>query len=166
MTDLKIPRLRVVEEEAEFVIAWADETSIGQDIVVCQQDVRNIQLAKGAMYAGAKIMMVRLGVEKVDKVTLAGAFGSYINKESATVIGLFPDCALESVSAVGNAAGDGACIALLNVDKRREAEEIARRVEYVELSLESDFEKEFVQAMHFPHMKNTLPDRTGCYGCL
>lgn len=151
-TDLATPRLRLTEEGPEFVIAWAGETIIAQDIVVCQQDVRNIQLAKGAMYAGAKLMMRRLGVEKLDKVVLAGAFGSYIDKESAAIIGLFPDCAQENVYAVGNAAGDGARLTLLNMDKRAEATEIARQVEYVELAVEPDFEKVFSQAMWFPHL--------------
>ena len=156
-TDLPTRRLRITEKGPEFVIAWADETSIGRDIVVCQEDVRNIQLAKAAMYAGAKVIMRRLGVEKLDKVILAGAFGSYINQKSAAIIGLFPDCALENIYAVGNAAGDGARIALLNVDKRVEADEIARRVEYVELTVEPDFERHFIQAMYFPHMEDVFP---------
>ena len=156
-TDLPTRRLRATENGPEFVIAWADETSIGRDIVVCQEDVRNIQLAKAAMYAGAKVIMRRLGVEKLDKVILAGAFGSYINQKSAAIIGLFPDCALENIYAVGNAAGDGARIALLNVDKRVEADEIARRVEYVELTVEPDFERHFIQAMYFPHMEDVFP---------
>ncbi len=156
-TDLETPRLRVTKDQPEFVIAWAEETSIGQDIVLCQRDVRNIQLAKGAMYSGAKIMMRRLGVKKLDKIILAGAFGSYIDKESAAVMGLFPDCALENIYAVGNAAGDGARIALLNADKRAEADEIARKVEYIELTVEPDFQKVFSQAMWFPHMKDSFP---------
>jgi len=155
--DLDTPRLRVTEDGPEFVIAWSSETSTKQDIVVCQQDIRNIQLAKGAMYAGVKIMMHRLLVEKLDKIILAGAFGSYIDKESAAIIGLFPDCAQENVYAVGNAAGDGARIALLNVDKRAEADEMARQVEYVELTVEPSFEKTFVQAMWFPHMEDNFP---------
>jgi uncharacterized 2Fe-2S/4Fe-4S cluster protein (DUF4445 family) len=156
-TGLNHPRLRVTEDGPEFVIAWIDQTSIGQDITVCQQDIRNIQLAKGAMYAGAKIMMRRLGVERLDKIILAGAFGSYIDKESAAIIGLFPDCAHQNVYAVGNAAGDGARIALLNVDKRAEADKIARQVEYVELAAEPTFEEVFSQAMWFPHMKDSFP---------
>ena len=156
-TDLETPRLRVTDEGPEFVIAWADETSINQDIVICQDDVAAMQLAKGAMYAGAKLLMRRLAVDRLDKIILAGAFGSYIDKESAATLGLFPDCALENVYAVGNAAGDGARIALLNVDKRREANEIARQVEYIELTVESDFERQFAQAMYFPHMKDTFP---------
>ncbi len=155
--DLKHPRFHLDEGGGEFVIAWAKETSIGQDIVVCQADVRAIQLAKGAMYAGAKLMMRHLGVDKLDKVILAGAFGSFIDKESAAVLGLFPSCDLENVYSVGNAAGDGARVALLNVDKRKEADWIARQVEYVELTVEPDFDKVFAQAMWLPHMKDKFP---------
>ena len=158
--DLTSPRFRVTEDGPEFVIAWARETSIGQDIVITQGDIRNIQLAKGAMYAGAKIMMRHLGVEKLEKVILAGAFGSYVDKESAALLALFPDCDLENVYAVGNAAGDGARIALLNIDKRKEADEIARKVEYVELTVEPDFDKIFGQAMWLPHMKDAFPHLT------
>ena len=156
-TDLGCPRLQVTDDKPAFVIAWAGETSIGQDIVVCQHDIRNIQLAKGAMYAGAKIMMRHLGVERLDKIIMAGAFGSYIDKESAAIIGLFPDCAQQNVFAVGNAAGAGARIALLNVDKRIEAVERACQVEYIELAAEPTFGKVFSQAMWFPHMKDSFP---------
>jgi len=162
-TELETPRLRVTEKGPEFVVAWANETSIGQDITVCQGDVRAIQLAKGAMYAGAKLMMRRLGVDRLDKVILAGAFGSYINKKSALTIGLFPDCPLENIYSVGNAAGDGARIALLNVDKRKEADEIARKVEYIELTIEPDFEAQFAQAMYFPHMQDAFPHLKGIF---
>ena len=155
--ELKHPRFRTDEGGGEYVIAWAKETSIGKDIVVCQADVRAIQLGKGAMYAGAKLMMRHLGVDKVDKVILAGAFGSFIDKVSAAVLGLFPSCDLENVYSVGNAAGDGARVALLNVDKRKEADWIARQVEYVELTVEPDFDKVFSQAMWLPHMKDEFP---------
>ena len=155
--DLETPRYRVVDGEPQFVIAWEDETSIGQDVYICQDDIRAIQLAKGAMYAGSKIMMRTLGIEKLDKVILAGAFGSYIDKESAAVMGLFPDCDLKNIYSVGNAAGDGARMALLNVDKRKEADEMARQVEYIELTLAPDFDKVFAQAMWLPHMKDKFP---------
>ncbi len=153
----KSPRYREVNGQPEFVIAWAQETSIGQEIVICQDDVRAIQLAKGAMYAGAKIMMGALGVEKIDKVILAGAFGSYIDKVSAALLGLFPDCDLDNIYSVGNAAGDGARMALLNTDKRKEADEIARQVRYLELTLEPGFNKAFAQAMWIPNMKDKFP---------
>jgi uncharacterized 2Fe-2S/4Fe-4S cluster protein (DUF4445 family) len=154
---LDTPRLRRGEQEPEFVIARAKETAIGQDIVVGQRDIRAIQLAKGAMYAGARILMNRLGVKAVDRVILAGAFGSYIDKMSAAIIGLFPDCDPANVYAVGNAAGDGARIALLNLDKRDEADVMARRVEYVELTLEPDFNRIFTQSLLFPHGEDKFP---------
>jgi len=159
--EIKSFRLRVVDETTEFVIAWKHETSIGKDITITQKDVRNIQLAKAALCAGAKLMMQRLGIKKLDKVILAGAFGSYIDPEKALVLGMFPDCDLKNVYAVGNAAGDGARLALLNRDKRAEADEIARKVEYVELSIEADFQKEFVAAMQIPHMEDAFPHLKG-----
>jgi len=159
--EIKSSRLRVVDETTEFVIAWKNETSIGKDITITQKDVRNIQLAKAALYTGAKLMMQRLGIKKLDKVILAGAFGSTIDPEKAMVLGMFPDCNPKHVYAVGNAAGDGAMAALLNREKRLEADEIARKVEYLELTIEADFQKEFIEAMQIPHMKDSFPHLKG-----
>jgi uncharacterized 2Fe-2S/4Fe-4S cluster protein (DUF4445 family) len=145
------------EKEPEFVIAWASETAINQDIAIVQKDIRAIQLAKGAMYSGARIMMNRMGVDKIDRVILAGAFGSYIDKTSAAIIGLFPDCDQKFVYAVGNAAGDGARMALLNKDKRDEADFWAKRVEYVELTLEPNFNRIFTKSLAFPHAEDQFP---------
>lgn len=154
---LDTPRLVHDGKKREFVLVPGKETAIGKDITITTGDVRAVQLAKGAIYAGSKILMRRLGIEKVDRVVLAGAFGAYIDRTRALLMGMFPDCALENVVAVGNAAGDGARMALLDVDKRREADVQARRVEYVELTLEKEFEREFVEAMHFPHMFDRFP---------
>jgi uncharacterized 2Fe-2S/4Fe-4S cluster protein (DUF4445 family) len=158
------PHLRKAEKGYEFVIARAEETSIGKDITVSVSDVRAVQLAKGALYAGAKIMMGVLGVERLDKVILAGAFGSYIDSERAMVLGMFPDCDLQNVVAVGNAAGDGARIALLNRKKRTEADRVAREVEYIELTVYPEFSTEFAEAMYIPHMKDTFPHSSGVTG--
>ncbi len=155
------PRLRISDQGPEFVVAWRDETSIGKDITITQQDIRNVQLAKAALYTGAKLMMKKLGIEKLNKVILAGAFGTYINTEAAMILGMFPDCDLRNVYAVGNAAGDGARIALLNKDKRVEADEIAKKVEYVELTIEKDFQKEFIDALSLPHAKDPFPHLKG-----
>jgi uncharacterized 2Fe-2S/4Fe-4S cluster protein (DUF4445 family) len=106
------------------------------------------------MYAGAKIMMRKLGISKIDRVILAGAFGSYIDKDSAAHLGLFPDCDIENIITVGNAAGDGARLALLDINKRREADRMSRKVEYLELTREPDFDRLFAQAMWIPHMKD------------
>lgn len=160
--ELKSPRLRKGDKGGnEYVLAWKNETSIGQDIVVNQKDVRAIQLAKGALYSGCLIMMRRLGITEFDRLAVAGAFGSHIDKVAAMIIGMFPDCDLKKVHYIGNAAGDGARIALINVDKRKEANEIARNVEYVELALEEDFNDRFGEAMQFPHMFDPFPHLAG-----
>ncbi len=156
-TGLATPRLLTTDGKPEYVIAWPDETSLARPITISQQDIRSVQLAKGALYAGAKLMMKKLGIEKLDRVVLAGAFGSYIDKTEAMFLGMFPDCDIDHVSSVGNAAGDGARIALLDRDKRLEAEEMARRVKYLELTLEKEFQEEFMAAMFIPHMKDSFP---------
>ena len=147
-TNLNHPRI-VLENGRphKFVIAWAKETALGRDITVSIKDIRAVQLAKGALRAGAEILLRTLGVPKPDRVILAGAFGSYIDVEHALAIGMFPDCPLDRVTSVGNAAGDGARFALLNRERRREAEWVARQVEYVELATRKDFMTEFVKAM-------------------
>jgi uncharacterized 2Fe-2S/4Fe-4S cluster protein (DUF4445 family) len=147
--------------QPEFVIAWAEETSIDQDIVITQKDVRQIQLAKGALYSGCKLMMRRMGIEQVDRVKIAGAFGTHVDREKALIMGLFPDCPVERITSVGNAAGDGARAALLNRDKRTEADWVANNVEYIELTIEKDFQDEFMQAMQIPHMNDPFSHLEG-----
>jgi uncharacterized 2Fe-2S/4Fe-4S cluster protein (DUF4445 family) len=144
------PRIRKLEKGYEFILARKEETAIGKEITVSLGDVRAVQMAKGALYAGAKVMMNTMGIKKIDKVVLAGAFGSMIDQERALILGMFPDCGIENVSSVGNAAGDGARLALLNREKRTEADRIARQIEYVELTTNTNFTNEFVQAMAFP----------------
>ena len=159
-------RVRWNGRKGEYILATENETSNGQVIIVTQDDVRNIQLAKAALYAGAKLLMNRMGVTAVDTIVMAGAFGSYIDPKYAMILGLIPDCDLERVKAVGNAAGDGARIALLNKTKRIEAQEIAEWVTYVETAIDPDFQDEFVGAIHlphatdnFPHLNGTLPEK-------
>ncbi len=147
--------------QPEFVIAWAEETSIGKDVVIAQKDIRQIQLAKGALYCGCKLMMRRMNVEKLDKVKIAGAFGTHVDREKALIMGLFPDCEIERIVSVGNAAGDGARAALLNREKRAEANWVARNVEYIELTVEEDFQQQFMEAMQIPHMKDEFPHLKG-----
>lgn len=151
------PAVRRVGRVGELVLAQAGQTATGQDIVITQKDIRAIQLAKGALYAGARLLMNRLGVDHVDHIRLAGAFGSYIDPYYAMQIGLIPDCDLRQVVSVGNAAGDGARIALLNLDQRRYIQELVRRVEYVETAAESQFQDYFVDAMILPHATDTFP---------
>jgi uncharacterized 2Fe-2S/4Fe-4S cluster protein (DUF4445 family) len=156
-TGLSSKRIRKGENGWEYVIAWAEETSIGRDIPMTQQDVRQIQLAKAALFTAARTLLKRSGLESPDKIILAGGFGSYIDKEKAMLIGLIPDCDLENVYAVGNAAGDGARIALLNVEKRREIESVTRKVERFELPTDPEFQSQFMLATSFPHMSEPFP---------
>ena len=141
----------------EYVLCYAHETSIGRDITVTQGDIRAIQLAKSALYCGAEYLMEKWGVKKPDRIVLAGAFGSYINRESAMVMGMVPDCNLENVEAVGNAAGDGAKLTLLSKAKRQEAEDVARDVKFIETATEPDFQMRFAEAMAFPHKSHAFP---------
>jgi uncharacterized 2Fe-2S/4Fe-4S cluster protein (DUF4445 family) len=143
--------------QPEFVLAWAEETSIEKDVVITQRDVRQIQLAKGALHAGCKLMMRRMGMETMDKIKIAGAFGTHVDREKALIMGLFPDCEIEKILSVGNAAGDGCRAALLNKAKRDEANWVSRNVEYIELTVEEDFQKQFMECMQIPHMKDAFP---------
>jgi uncharacterized 2Fe-2S/4Fe-4S cluster protein (DUF4445 family) len=154
---LESRRVREGENGPEYVVAWAEETSIGRDIPISLKDIRQIQLAKGALYVAARTLLKSAGLERPDKLILAGGFGSYIDKTKAMVIGLIPDLPLEDVYAVGNAAGDGARIALLNVEKRREAGEVTRRVRRYELPTDPEFQNQFMLAMNFPHMTDPFP---------
>jgi uncharacterized 2Fe-2S/4Fe-4S cluster protein (DUF4445 family) len=150
-------RVREGENGPEYVLARAEETTIGRDIPISLKDIRQIQLAKGALYVAARTLLKSAGLEKPDKLILAGGFGSYIDKTRAMIIGLIPDLPLENVYAVGNAAGDGARIALLNVEKRREAGEVARTVRRYELPADPEFQNQFMLAMNFPHMTEPFP---------
>jgi len=156
-TELNTPRLRKGEKSAEFVIAWKDEASIEGDIVVTQGDIREIQLAKAAIYTGASILMKQMQVhrEEIQKIFLAGAFGNYVDPQNARIIGMYPDVPLERVQFVGNTAGSGARMALLSIDARQTAEEIAKNVEYVELGADPNFQSEFLKATYLPHQETS-----------
>jgi uncharacterized 2Fe-2S/4Fe-4S cluster protein (DUF4445 family) len=150
------PRLKANAKAAEFVVAWKDETSVGNDIAVTQGDIREIQLAKAAIYTGASILMKKFGVKAYDvqRVFLAGAFGTYVDPQNAKIIGMYPDVPLERVHFIGNTAGSGARMTLLSVDARKTASDIARRVEYVELGADPDFQSEFLKATYLPHQES------------
>ncbi len=155
------PRLRTAvgngTVKPEFVLAWAHETSTGQEIVIHADDVRAIQLAKAALYAGTKLLMQYLELSEVDRIVLAGGFGSYIDPRHALVLGMIPDCELAKVKAVGNAAGDGARMLLLDRRKREEADRATRWVHYVETASELSFQEEFVSAINIPHAFDPFP---------
>ncbi len=151
------PRLRRRGRTHEYVLVGPEATVAGEAIVISQNDVRAIQLAKAALYTGVRLLMRRLGVARVDRIRLAGAFGSYLSPRHAMVLGLIPDCDLSRVTAVGNAAGDGARIALLNRKARLEAERLAGWVEHVQIATDPDFQETFVAAMALPHAHDEFP---------
>ncbi|TGQ17204.1 MULTISPECIES: ASKHA domain-containing protein [unclassified Mesorhizobium] len=126
-------------------------------ITITQNDVRAIQLAKAALYAGTKLLMEKQRTDHVDRIHFAGAFGSFIDPKYAMVLGLIPDCDLDKVSAVGNAAGAGARMALLNRGYRREIEETVSRIEKIETALEPKFQEHFVYAMALPNKVDPFP---------
>jgi uncharacterized 2Fe-2S/4Fe-4S cluster protein (DUF4445 family) len=142
------PRLREGEDGMEYVLAWANETSIGRDIPVTAHDVRQIQLAKAALFVAAQTLLRAAGLTLPDKIVLAGGFGAYIDVQKAMHIGLMPHMPLEKVVAVGNAAGEGARIALLNVEKRAEAANLS--IQRIELPTDPNFQREYIKAIHFP----------------
>jgi uncharacterized 2Fe-2S/4Fe-4S cluster protein (DUF4445 family) len=123
----------------------------GRRILVTQSDVRAIQLAKSALYAGARLLMDEIGVDAVDRVILAGAFGAHISPRHALILGMIPDCDEARVTSAGNAAGAGARIALLSRAARAEIAAIARRIEKVETAIEPRFQEHFVAANAIPH---------------
>ncbi len=127
-------------------------------LAITQNDVRAIQLAKAALYAGIKLLMDRYGVSKVERITLAGAFGSHIDVTYAMVLGLIPDCDLAKVASAGNAAGTGARIALLNARARSEIEQTVLRIEKIETALEPAFQEHFVSAMAIPNKTDAFPE--------
>lgn len=157
VADAPTPRLGWDGAKGYFVLAWPHETSTGREIVVHADDIRAIQLAKAALYAGAKLLMRHYGLTEVDRIVLAGAFGSYIDPEHAMVLGLIPDCDLEHVVAVGNAAGDGALLMLLSRAKRLEAEQVAGQVAHIQTATDPHFQDEFVGAIAIPHANDAFP---------
>ena len=120
-------------------------------VLITQNDVRAIQLAKAALYAGVKLLMDRMDVHTVDSIRLAGAFGSHVDVKYAMILGLIPDCEISNVTSAGNAAGTGARIALLDRNSRQEIRQVVRNIEKVETAVEPSFQKHFVDAMFIPH---------------
>ena len=153
---LSSPRLQPNERTVQYLLYKSDEDE--SSIFITQNDIRAIQLAKAALYAGIRLLMDHLEIEKVDHIHLAGAFGSHIDTVHATVLGLIPDCNQDQVKAVGNAAGTGAVIALLSSQARKEIQGVVDEIEKVETATEPDFQKHFVEAMAIPHLTAEYPE--------
>ena len=147
--ELQTPRLRDGEDGREFVLVWASEAATKQDIVITRKDVAELQMAKSAVNAGATLLMEQFEDEEVERILLAGACGNYVDPLDACTINLFPGCVTAEVVGVGNAAGHGSCLALLDKNKRKEAERIAAKIEYRELAATTRFQELFVSSMFF-----------------
>ena len=146
---LQTHRLRDGDDGLEFVLVWASEAGTHNDIVMTQRDVAELQMAKSAVHAGATLLMEEFSDEAVQRLLLAGAGGNFIDPNDACAIDLFPGCRTGKVVGVGNAAGYGACLALLDRNKRKEAERIAKKMEYRELAATNRFQELFVSGMFF-----------------
>ncbi len=158
--DLAVRTSRIVADGRTFsyVLHAGDGTEgAGPHIAITQNDVRAIQLGKAALYAGVRLLMDQLGIDELDEIRLAGAFGSQIDPTHAMTLGLIPDCDLAHVRSAGNAAGTGALIALLSGAARTEIEGVVRRVEKIETAVEPRFQEHFVEAMAFPHKAAAFP---------
>ncbi|TFG19463.1 MAG: DUF4445 domain-containing protein [Promethearchaeota archaeon] len=141
------------DKNTEFIIARKDEDDLIKDIKITQKDIREIQMAKGAFYSGTKVILKYLNINpEIKQIFLAGAFGNYINKENAKFIGMIPDIPSEKIFQIGNAAGIGAQNCLLNNELRNKAEKLLKNIKYIEIATKKEFQKEFAEAMYFPHL--------------
>ncbi|MFX1303213.1 MAG: ASKHA domain-containing protein [Promethearchaeota archaeon] len=141
------------DKKIEFIIAKKEETSLGKEITISQSDIRQIQMAKAAFYSGSRIILNHLKKNiKIEQIFLAGAFGNYINAHNAKFIGMIPDIPDHKIFQIGNAAGIGAQHFLLNKSIRKKAQQLLDKVQYVEIAIEEGFQKEYAEAMYFPHL--------------
>ncbi len=143
-----------------YILHYANPDNNEPEIKITQGDIRAIQLAKAALYAGCKLLMDKLGKEP-QHIALAGAFGTHIEPKYALILGMIPNCNLDNIKGVGNAAGTGARVALVNQDKRREIEEVVKRVEKIETAIEKKFQEYFVAAMGIPNSVDDFPALNG-----
>jgi uncharacterized 2Fe-2S/4Fe-4S cluster protein (DUF4445 family) len=146
------PRVRGTGKGTEFLLVAAGERGAPRDVVINRRDVNEIQLAKAAIRAGVEVLLEEAELEEgqIERVVVAGAFGTYLDVDSALAVGMFPQLSRERFIQVGNAAGMGAKMALLSRRCRGVAEEIVRRVEYVELTTHSHFVAAYTAALMLP----------------
>lgn len=151
-------RLRQTPDDKEFVLAWAHQAGGEKDVVITENDVKNLIRAKGAIYAGIRslLTMVAVDVDMISRIVIAGGFGNYLNVHDSVEIGLLPDISPEKYEFIGNASVKGARLALLSQKAWREADEVARKMTYIELSVGTTFMDEFVSALFLPHTDLSL----------
>ena len=148
-------------QSVSYIWTESSRQTIGQAIPITQEDIRQVQLAKAPLYVAAQYLLREFGLERPDIILLAGGFGTHIDPEKAMLLGMIPDCPLDRVHAVGNAARDGACPALLSRVKREEAEALLERIERIELPAQPGFQDQFTLALHIPHMVDLYPSLEG-----
>ena len=151
------PNILKNDKNIEFILVEKEFTSINRDITITQHDIRELQMAKAAFYSGTRIILNYLNHTnepelEIKQIYLAGAFGNYINKSNAKFIGMIPDISDELIFQIGNAAGIGAQNCLLNINLREKARKLSEKINYVEIAVKKEFQKEYAQAMYFPHL--------------
>ncbi len=157
-TSIENTRIRTGSHFPEFVVAWADETDIGKDIVVTENDIKNLIMSKASVHAACVTLMKEAGVTRhdIDTIYVAGAFGNYLDKKNATIIGLIPEIEIERIKNIGNGAVTGANLALNNRRERKTLDQIASRIAYIELNAEPSFMDEYTSSTFLPHTDLTL----------
>jgi len=157
-TSITNPRIRTTGHFPEFVIAWAKETEINKDIVITENDIKNLIMSKASIHAACVTLMKEAGVSRHEITTIyfAGAFGNYIDKKNATIIGLIPEIPFDQIKNMGNGAVAGANIALINRRTRKFLDEIAFKIAYIELNAENSFMDEYTSSTFLPHTDLTL----------
>jgi len=158
---IETDRFQRRDGKLEYIIAYKNETSNGREITLSQKDIREIQMAKAAFFSGTKLIMDYLEKKynqkcKILQIFLAGAFGNYINKESAKFIGMIPDISSDKIFQIGNAAGIGAKNCLINKNLRVKAHDMLKTIDYLEIALDPNFQREYAEAMYFPHFNLNL----------
>jgi uncharacterized 2Fe-2S/4Fe-4S cluster protein (DUF4445 family) len=158
--ELETPRIRKGTHGGEYVVSWAEQSEIGEDIILTEVDIDNLIRAKAAIFAGFSVLADSVGIplESVEQVLIGGGFGQYINIEKAVQIGLLPDMPWERFQFLGNTSLKGAYLALLDLNNKDRIAEIANRMTYIELSADNRFFDAFTSAMFLPHTdKNLFP---------
>lgn len=157
-TSLPTERMRIGEAGPEFVLVWQEDTDLNRDIIISEADVKNLLRAKGAVFAGIRTLLNVVGFEldAIETIYVAGGFGNYLNIRDAIAIGLLPDIPVEKYKYVGNTSAKGACMALLSQEAWAEANNIAGKLTYIELSVGNLFMDEFVSSLFIPHTDLTL----------
>jgi uncharacterized 2Fe-2S/4Fe-4S cluster protein (DUF4445 family) len=157
-TSIENKRIRAGAHFPEFVVVWAGETDIGKDIVITENDIKNLIMSKASIHAACVTLMKEAGVTRHDIFTIyfAGAFGNYLDKKNATIIGLIPEIELDRIKNIGNGAVTGANLALINRRERKTLDEIAKKIAYIELNAEPSFMDDYTSSTFLPHTDLSL----------